>query len=333
MRHLPIALAVMTMLSASIPAEAESPRPSIVQEDVRYESSVPLAAALLLPDAPRPLPAAVIVQGSGESDRTNVWARKAAELFAERGIAVLLTDKRGSGKSGGDWRMASFDDLAADALAGVDYLKGRKEIDAARIGVVGLSQGGWIVPIVAAKRSEVAFVVDFSGATVSFAEQSMLEMTNTARKAGLPPDAVAEVVTLNKAAGRYLLGGPWSDYAAVRERALAGVAKPVARGFPDSASSPIWTFLKKVGAFDPLPYWTVVEQPVFIAFGERDEEDNVPVRESVRRLEWTFTTVGKRNYEIVVVPGAGHALWSAPETFAPLLVERLGTWLSANVLK
>ena len=94
---------------------------------------------------------------------------------------------------------------------------------------------------------------------------------------------------------------------------------------------PIWEFLRKVGAYDPLPYWSVLQQPVFIAFGEQDEYDNVPVQESVRRIERVFHLSGKRNYDVVVAPGVGHALWTAEREFAPVLVERLDAWLGTYV--
>lgn len=305
---------------------------AVREEAVTYESDVRLAAVLLLPEAGQPLPAAVIVHGSGGSDRSNAWARSAAELLLARGVAVLLTDKRGSGLSGGDWRSAGFEELATDALAGVAYLRSRSEIDPARVGLLGLSQGGWIVPIAAARRPEIAFVIDLSGTSVSFAEQSYLEMSNTARQAGLSEAAVGEIVALNRAAGRFLMGGAWSDYADARAAALAGPAQPVAAGFPESRDAPVWAFLSKVVAFDPLPYWSVVDQPVFVGLGERDELDNVPVAESVRRFERIFGLVGKRNFDIVVAPGVGHALWIAEGVFEPTLASRLERWLDTHVL-
>lgn len=331
MRHLPVVsrvFVILLLLAWTSSAAAASP---LTEEDVRYKSSVPLAAALLLPETAGPLPAVVIVHGSGASDRTNGWARAIADLFVRRGFAVLLTDKRGSGHSGGDWQRAGFDELAADAAAGVDYLKSRKEVDPQRIGLAGLSQGGWIVPLAGVRRPDIAFIVNLSGATVGFAEQSFVEMVNTARQAGLPEEAVDRVVQLNRAAGRYLLGGPWSDYAAVRADALASAARPVAAGFPESPNAPIWEFLRKVGSYDPLPYWAVLAQPVFIGLGEQDETDNVPVQESVRRIERIFRLTGKRDYDVVVAPGVGHALWNADRKFAPVLIQRLDAWLEKHV--
>ena len=69
------------------------------------------------------------------------------------GIASWSYDKRGVGKSGGVYKhdvdSAQFELLAADAIAGVKMLAKRPDIDTNRIGIWGISQAGWIIPIVA----------------------------------------------------------------------------------------------------------------------------------------------------------------------------------------
>jgi pimeloyl-ACP methyl ester carboxylesterase len=322
-------LLVSTVTGISAAEPSTPPR----EENVTYSSDVRLAAALLLPPGRGPWPAAVIAQGSGSSDRTNLWARGMAELLRENGLAVLLTDKRGSGQSAGDWRTADFNDLAGDVLAGVRYLRGRKDIDATRVGVVGLSQGGWVVPIAAARDGALAFVVDVSGAGVSFGEQSFVEMANTAAKAGLGRGGVDEVLRLNALAMQFLVAGAWTPYQAAREHALQGPAKEIAAGFPSSPDAAAWTFLRKVATYDPLPYWMAVTQPAFIAYGEEDEQDNVPVRESVHRLEFIFAHTRKTNYRIVVAPKAGHTLWVEQGVFEPQFKAALGEWLHDTLMR
>lgn len=303
-------------------------------EDVRYANGpLELAAELLLPAAEGPVPGAVILQGSGTSDRTNAWARAIAEALVGEGLAVLLTDKRGSGASGGDWRTAGFGDLAGDALAGLELLAARPEVDAARVGLVGLSQGGWVAPIAAAARpEEVAFVVNVSGAAVSFAEQTTVEMANTARQAGLDEAAVGRVLELHRLAAHYLLSGDWEAY----EEALASAREQpwgaLARGFPQSREQPIWTFLRRVASFDPLPYWLQVQQPVLVVYGGEDEGDNVPVAESVRRLEFAFAAARHPSFRIEVFPGAGHGLLDpGGEGLLPAFLDLLAGWLRQTV--
>lgn len=328
----------IAVLLVAIVAGSASADPATAQgiraEDVTYKSGpVTLAALLMLPPGEGVFPAAVIVQGSGTSDRSNQWSREIAEEVVSHGVAVLLTDKRGSGASGGDWRTASFSDLASDVLAGVEFLRSRSDINPRRIGVVGLSQGGQVAPIAAARSDQIAFVISVSSKAVGFAEGSFLEMANTARQSGLLDPDVQEVLTVNLAALRYLTTGNWEQYARAREHALESGAREIAAGFPTTPDQPIWTFLRSVATYDPLAYWVQVSQPVFAVYGEEDERDNTPVRESVRRLDHAFQSVNKRNYRILVVPGAGHGIRD-PQThrFAPRFRDTLSAWLQEHVL-
>ncbi|MGI8704496.1 MAG: alpha/beta hydrolase family protein [Sphingomicrobium sp.] len=325
--------AVWLVLATGIAEAFSAAGAATLREEAGTYSSgdVELAGLLLLPTGRGPHPAAVIIQGSGDSDRTNGWARSISETIAEAGYAVLLTDKRGSGASGGDWHSGGFEVLADDALAGLSYLASRPSIDKSRIGLVGLSQGGRVVPVAAARSDAVAFAINIVGDAVSFAEQSAHEMSNVARQAKLPEPLREQVLQLNAAAGRALLTGDWSEYARLREAGLAAPWAPVARGFPP-VGDPIWTFYGKAFAFDPMPYWTLVRRPALILYGEQDEADNVAVAESVRRLRFGFGVVGKDNYEIVVLPGVGHSLgWTSEGGLGAGAIPAIRDWLAANV--
>lgn len=320
---------ILTSLLLAIALSAVPASATERELDVHYANGdVPLAAALLLPEGRGPFPAAVIAQGSGSSDRSNRWGREFAELIVARGFAVLLTDKRGSGGSGGDWRISGFDDLAGDALAGVELLRSRPEIDPDRIGLVGLSQGGAVVPVAAARSEAVAFVVNIVGDAISFGEGSFHEMANTARQTGLEPEQVAEVLALNRAAGRYLLTGDWEPYERLRTAGLSSGWARIAEGYPTTPDAPVWTFHRNAMAFDPMPYWMLVDQPTLILYGEADDADNVAVAESARRLRFGFAEGGKTNYDLVVLPGLGHSL-RTPETgkIDDRAAKALGEWL------
>jgi hypothetical protein len=154
------------------PARAEA-----TTEEVKIASGgVELAATLCLPAGQPPFPAAVAVHGSWM-----VWGkdlRGYCDALNPRGIAVLLYDKRGVGNSGGSYRsvsvensVAQLEELADDAAAGFDYLRTRSEINPKRVGMIGQSQAGWIIPLAASKRPEVAFMVLISGPSVSVGEE------------------------------------------------------------------------------------------------------------------------------------------------------------------
>jgi pimeloyl-ACP methyl ester carboxylesterase len=112
-----------------------------------------------------------------------------ADGFVARGYATLCFDKRGVGQSTGLFipnvfpqiSVAVFEDLASDIAAGVAFLRGRPEIDPNRIGLAGVSQAGWIVPLAAAK-SQPAFMLLIVGPTVSIGLENfysnIVEITN-----------------------------------------------------------------------------------------------------------------------------------------------------------
>jgi len=159
-------------------------------------------------------------------------------------------------------------------------------------------------------------------------------MANTARQAGLTPKQVGEVTALNRAAAEYLATGNWGKDARLRESALKSEWGKIAAGFPGAPELPIWIFLRSVAAYDPLPYWIQLTQPVLVLYGEKDEQDNVPVVESVRRLKHTFADAMKDNYRIIVIPEAGHAFIDPQrQQLMPAFSDALSSWVAEFVAK
>ena len=245
------------------------------EKDIQYRNGkLTLAGVAMLPKS-NMSPGAVFVHGSGHSDRTNKWYQEIAHHLASHGIAVLLPDKRGCHKSEGNWRKADFHDLATDSVAGVKALQHQKGVDPKRVGLVGISQGGWIAPI-AAQIEPVAFVISVSGATVTPLEQFRYEHTQDMRGKGFP-----EMLTY--------------------------VSFPIA-GLFLRLRWPVWQDIKD---FDPIPLWQTLTAPGLLAFGDQDE--NVPVQQSVQRLESAIKQTGQSNLSIKVFHGCGHGL-REPET-------------------
>ena len=141
------------------------------EEEVTYANKAAgnaLAATLTIPPGKGPFPAVLLISGSGPHDRDeNLFGHKLflvlSDFLTRRGIAVLRADKRGIGKSTGDYANATTADFVTDAEAGVAYLKTRAEVDPHKIGLIGHSEGGVVAPMVAARNSDVAFVVMMAG--------------------------------------------------------------------------------------------------------------------------------------------------------------------------
>ena len=75
-----------------------------------------------------------------------------ADYLARHGIATLRVDDRGVGKSGGNLKESGLPDADADAVAAVNYLKQRPEINADSVGVIGHSEGAFVAFSMAARK-------------------------------------------------------------------------------------------------------------------------------------------------------------------------------------
>ncbi|MFQ5752013.1 MAG: alpha/beta hydrolase family protein [bacterium] len=164
----------------------ESKRSFTIEEIQFRNKEIILAGSLFLPVGAEPCPAILIIHGSGSGSRKewtyNFWGY----FFAQQGIAALIYDKRGTGESIGDLDRASFYDLADDAIAGVEYLKSRKEIAKEHIGLSGLSQGGWLAPLAASKTKDVSFLILNVAPAVSVSKQEIDRVVYTLRAKGYP---------------------------------------------------------------------------------------------------------------------------------------------------
>lgn len=160
------------------------------EEDVTFSrGDVTLSGILALPSGPRPYPAVVLIHGSGAETREGY--RFLADHLASHGIAALRYDKRGTGASTGDWCRSTLEDLAEDAVAGVHFLQTRTDIDPEKIGLIGTSQGGWVVPMAASRSEDVAFCVLISGAAVSPQNQELYRVKHELQYQGLSPAHVS----------------------------------------------------------------------------------------------------------------------------------------------
>lgn len=171
--------------------------PTFKQEEVSFRNGdVTLSGTLLLPLTKSIHPAVVFLHGAGSEGRYG--ARFLAEYFTRYGIAALIYDKRGVGKSTGDWKRSDFSDLAGDAIAGIHFLQQRSEINPKQIGLYGHSQGGMIAPLTASRSRDVAFIISGAGSAVPVYESEINSVTNQVRVKGISGDELAEATEFVK---------------------------------------------------------------------------------------------------------------------------------------
>lgn len=120
-----------------------------------------------------PVPAIVLLHGFlGHMNDLLVYGSEeslyemTARLFAEKGLASLRFDFRGSGSSDGEWKDTTFTKQISDAISSIDFLSSVEDVDSRRIGVIGLSQGGLVAACLAACDSRVKSVALWSAVAI-----------------------------------------------------------------------------------------------------------------------------------------------------------------------
>jgi pimeloyl-ACP methyl ester carboxylesterase len=309
------------------------------REDVRFTNrDVQLAGTLIAPSTGSRHPAIVLVHGSGAENRAYMlpWAR----FLIRHGVAVLGYDKRGVGESTGDWNAATYEDLAGDVGAAVEYLKTRHDIDAAQIGLLGISQAGWIMPLAAVRSQDVAFLISISGAGVTPAETTIDQARNEMTMTGMPAAVVADIVALIGLQYDFArTGNGWDAYAAAREKLVARMGPPPETAFPSTPDHPQWQVIRRTYFFDPGPTLRQLTVPTLAIWGELD--NNIIAAKNKPAWDTALKAAGNRDYTLVVIPKANHAMLEAKvgsnaevkslQRFAPSYFTTMADWLATHV--
>lgn len=281
--------------------------PPYREEPVRFaneQDGVELAGTLLTPNTPGPHPGIVLIHGSGYNERWWVWYM--ADLFARNGIAALAFDKRGCGQSGGEWESASLETLAMDGVAGVHLLQARSDIIADRVGMWGISQAGWIMPIAAVKSDDIAFVVVTSGAAVTVEEEGYYDFIVGLRDAGFSEEDQAKARQLLEQDFQISVTG--EGYDALMEQIKAVRDEEWYRElglFVAPADSNARRFYRINGLYDPVPFWKQVNVPVLFLYGEEDR--SVEPQKSIDILN-RLKTEHDLDFTITMFPAANHGI-------------------------
>jgi dienelactone hydrolase len=259
---------------------------------LRGSGGVELRGLLVAPEsASPPRPGVVLVHGAGPHPGTDYLPE--AEAFARAGIVALVYDKRTEGYS---LLERSFATLADDALAAVRALRERPGVDPARVGLWGLSEGGWVAPLAASRSTDVAFLITVAGTGVPPARQEAWAKANRLRHAGV--------------SGSLLWAYPVDG---TRFAAGAGL-------FPEAT-------------YDPLPVLERLRQPLLAIWGEYDQLS--PPAENVRLFREALERGGNPHATLRVLPGAEHEARRTPDggftrlaAFAPGYVELMTSWVN-----
>ncbi len=335
---------------ADVLPRPQHPKPPFPYEarEIAFENAdagVMLAGTLTIPEGQGPHPAVILLTGSGPQDRDETLAGHKpflviADHLTRRGIAVLRYDDRGVGGSSGSTLDSTVEDFAADALAAAAWLREQSEVDGARIGLIGHSEGGAVAAEAATRASErVACVVSLAGMAETGGETLLRQLPMMLRAGGVDED----VVTTQSAAQKRLveaIGGGESD-----ERVRAVLVELMEMQLGDTphdaavnAQLDMLTsqWMRHLINYDPRNAFAQVRAPILAINGEIDRQVDPAANLSV--IWAAAQRGGNDDVTTIILPGLNHLLQDAEtggmdeyaqieQTIAPVALEVMTEWL------
>lgn len=326
---------------------------SYVEEEVTYSNltaNVTLAGTLTLPRLGIPSPAVLLIAGSGPIDRNEtVFGHKPflvlADHLTKQGFAVLRVDKRGVGQSTGNYDISTTEDFAADVLAGIEYLKTRKEVDTERIGLIGHSEGGLIAPMIAVKSNDVSFIVLMAGSGVTGEATLYAQEALISRAMGATEEQIRHQLDLQKQVLSVIINEP--DLKKAQELLRDIVAKQLVnlpKEEQQTSADVMEAQIKRCNSkwfryfltYDPITSLKHLKIPVLVINGELDCQ--VPPKQNLPVIAKILEDVGNRNYRIIEFPKLNHFFQTCEsgsileygkieETIAPVVLNTLSDWI------
>ncbi len=283
------------------------------------------------PKASGPLPAVVLIGGSGSTDRDEtvagipVFGQLARDLVAA-GFFVVRYDKRGVGQSGGRSESVTLSDYAEDARSIVEWLKKRKDVDKKRIALVGHSEGGLVALQVAAReRDDVAAVVTIAAPSTNGSVLVLEQQKHALDRMKIDEAERQSKIALQERVNAAVVGkGTWEDVPAnVRKQ----------------AETP---WFQSFLAFEPGEVLKETGQPILVAQGELDSQ--VQPYHADKLAEMARARKRKADVQVLKVPGINHLLVPAKTgevdeygslgsdaQVSPALTSGIATWLTKTL--
>ncbi len=336
------------------PQTPKEPLPYIVEEVIIQEPghSVSLSGTLTLPDSTGTFPAILLIAGSGPNDRDEtLFGHKPffvlSDHLTRNGFAVLRYDKRGVGKSTGDFDKATLDDFADDAAVAVNYLKQRKEVDAKKIGLIGHSEGGIVAPMVASEEPDMRMMVLMAAPGTTGIEIVLDQNEISMRQQGMEPETIAKLQMLNREMFESLLmwDGSESHRTALRDRLLHQWEQfPLLITMKMNKESYLrsqFNAIIKPGyrsflAYDPTTSLEKVSCAVLAINGENDLQ--VPAEKNLAAIGKALIRGGNNRYETKKYPLLNHLFQESvtgrvdeygkiSQTISPEVLSDITSWL------
>jgi pimeloyl-ACP methyl ester carboxylesterase len=326
------------------------------EEEVSYENKkdkIKLAGTLTFPRTNGKHPAVILITGSGYQDRneTVVGHRPflvLADYLTRKGIAVLRVDDRGVGGSDKGSPNYTSENFAGDVLAGIEYLKTRKEIDRKKIGLIGHSEGGIIASMVAVGSKDAAFIVMLASPGQTGEEILYAQNELAVTSGGTNPILAAQIMTAVK--NMLAIAKSDADKQLAEQRINEAFAKQSSEMSEDErkafssvqasmkAQLPVMlsTWFRYFIAYNPRQTLEKVTIPVLALNGENDTQ--VSAKKNLPLIADALKAGGNKDYIVKSFPKLNHLFQTSQtglsneydkieETIAPVVLETIADWI------
>jgi pimeloyl-ACP methyl ester carboxylesterase len=219
--------------------------------------------------------------------------------LAAKGVATLAWDKKGVGASQGNWLAQDMEERAQEIRDVLKHIRASKQWRFSKIGVIGFSQGGWVLPRL--DSAQLSCMIIVSGA-VNWMQQSNYLTTQRLKREGKSVQEIAQGLAQNEADHQFLLQNKSYQYYVAYERKKLTANDTNLRVM----SKERYYFVQKNIQADATQGLQRIKCPVFAIFGDKDL--NVNHRESAKVYRDIFRKYHPRPYTIKTYSNATHGL-------------------------
>ncbi|WP_319482199.1 alpha/beta hydrolase [uncultured Draconibacterium sp.] len=263
------------------------------------------------------------VTSSQGNDRSGTNAE--AYYFTSLGYTVFNYDKRGTGKSDGDWQSATIEELCSDDMNALEFFSKISSLPLADIGIKGSSQGGIKIPYIMSKMPDLGFGISVSCPACTLLESDLNHWKNLNYN-NIGKDKIELALKVQKAGYNYLAGNilyesleqlknensneDWLKYIWIPERDVQKDYKL---------------------NFSGLPYFEKITQPVLVIQGLADE---VIPHNSYKSIEKGIRKSNSTNYQLITLENTSHSMTWLNEDFpyfqilSPEYLPGISDWLT-----
>jgi len=273
----------------------------IILEEIYYEEiemnfinkNSQLHGKLILPKTKKQsYPLLVFVHGDGAMPYdaygyyNSLW-----NALAKNGIASYSWDKAGVDSSSGNWQEQSMEDRAQEIISAISMLNKNANIN--KIGLIGFSQAGWVIPEVSSKLNSHDFTILVSGA-INWMEQGSFMTKLSLLKQHYSKREINDILEKNKKQTQILSAQSYEEYL----KSNTNTYKVLSKNRFD--------FIKLNWKSDATKNLKYIQTPTLAIFGSDDQ--NVNISNTMKVYKEEFLKANNNNLKIKIFKDAQHSL-------------------------